>query len=176
MYQLLMKERSNLQIEHSTLMKLKGVKKSESETYDELFNRLLEERRWEKNTPRQFYLGEFIDRFSILLLKAQRIGPECYPEFIAFAEDFLLNTPIKDFDEIMKSFRELYQINSEIWSRESGLRKGEEDKIGLEKLGKLAVEIRNWNNKRIAEQNRLIKLFGGFPNIKKNHLSEEPKK
>lgn len=167
-----MKERSNLQIEHSTLIRLKSAKKSENETYDELFNRLLEERKWEKNTPRQFYLGEFIDRFSILLLKAQRIGPECYPEFVAFAEDFLLNTPIKNFDEIMKGFRQIYETNKSIWDLEADLRQNKEKSLGLEECGKRAIAIRSLNNKRIAEQNRLIDLFGGFRNIKRNHASE----
>lgn len=171
-----MEGRTSIQIEHNTLMKLKELKEKKSETYDEVFNRILEERKWEKSTPRQFYIGEFIDRFSILLLKAQRIGPESYIEFVAFAEDFLLNTPINKFDEIMKGFRKLYSINKSIWDLESDLKNGNEKKHSLSKLGEKAIKIRDFNNKRIKEQNRLIELFGGYPNIKKNHLSSEEEK
>ena len=116
--------------------------------------------------------GEYIDRLSIHLHKIQKIGPECYPEFVHLIQELLLKTPIKNFEEIIKSLRKLYEINGEIWKRESDLRKGKEKKLGLAEIGKRAIQIRDWNNKRIAEQNRINKLFGGFLNIKKDHISE----
>lgn len=117
-------------------------------------------------------IGEFIDRLSILTHKVQKIGEECYPEFIHLVEELLLKTPIKGFEKIIKSFRELYRINGEMWSLESDLRKGKEKKLGLREIGKRAIQIRNLNSKRIAEQNRLIEIFGGFKTIKKDHASE----
>jgi hypothetical protein len=59
-----------------------------------------------------------------------------------------------------------------IWSLESDLRKGKEGKMTLREVGKRAIAIRNLNNKRVAEQNRLVEIFGGFKNIKKDHASE----
>ena len=117
-------------------------------------------------------IGEFIDRISIQLHKSEKIGEESYPEFVHLTEELLLKTPVENFEEVIKSIRELYQINGEIWKLESDLRQGREGNLGLKEIGKRAIEIRNWNNKRIAEQNRLIDIFGGFKNIKKDHASE----
>lgn len=116
--------------------------------------------------------GEYIDRLSIQLHKIQKIGLECYPEFIHLIQELLLETPEYNFKEVIKGFRNLYKLNGEIWKLESDLRRGKEKQLGMAVVGKRAIEIRNWNNKRIAEQNRLNKLFGGFLNIKKDHISE----
>ena len=117
-------------------------------------------------------MGEFLDKLSISLHKAQKIGSESYPEFIRYAEELLLKIPLENFEEIIKSLRELYEINGEIWKLESDIRKGKEEELGLEEVGRRALAIRNWNNKRIGVQNNLINKFGGFRNIKKDHLSE----
>lgn len=167
-----MEKRTNIQIERQTLEKLQKAKHEKGETYDEVLNRLMEKNQWTKTNKMQMYLGEFVDRCSIHLLKAQRIGDKAMPEFLRYIEEFLLEVPEKNFEEIIKSFRTLYKINSDIWYLEAELRKGKEGKIGLEETGKRAIEIRDLNSKRISEQNRLIDLFGGFRNIKKNHLSE----
>ena len=117
-------------------------------------------------------LGEYLDRLSIQLHKVQKIGEECYPEFIHLIQELLLKTHLNNFEEIMKGIRNLYYLNGEIWKLESDLRKGKEDELGFEEVGRRAIQIREWNNKRIAEQNRINDLFGGFKNIKKDHLSE----
>lgn len=116
-------------------------------------------------------IGEFLDRISIQLHKAQKIGEESYPEFVKLTEELLLETPAENFEEVIKSIRELYRVNGEIWKLESDLRRGKEKKLGLKECGKRAIAIRNWNNKRIAEQNRVIGIFGGFKNIKKDHAA-----
>ena len=118
-------------------------------------------------------VGEFADRISIQLHKVEKIGEESYPEFVHLVEELLLKTPVEGFEEVIKSIRELYRVNGEIWKLESSLRQGKEESLGLEEIGKRAISIRNWNNKRIAEQNRLIEICGGFKNIKKDHLSED---
>ena len=56
-------------------------------------------------------LGEFLDKLSILLHKSQKIGSESYPEFVKYAEEFLLKVPQENFEKIIKSLRELYKIN-----------------------------------------------------------------
>ena len=116
-------------------------------------------------------IGEFADKISIQLHKIKKIGEESYPEFIHLTEELLLETPIENIKEVMKSIRELYRINGEIWKLESDLRQGKEGNLGLKEIGKRAIMIRNWNHKRITEQNRLIDIFGGFKNIKKDHAS-----
>ena len=116
-------------------------------------------------------IGEFADKISIQLHKVKKIGEKSYPEFIHLVEELLLKTPIEHIEEFIKSIRELHKINGQIWILESDLRKGREKKLGYEEIGKRAIMIRNKNNKRVAEQNRLIKICGGFKNIKKDHLS-----
>lgn len=167
----MMKNRTNLQVENETLKKLLKLKFNENETYDHMFNRLMEEIRERRNNM-DMYVGEYLDRMSILLHKAQKIGPEAYPEFIKYVEKFLLDINLDNFNEAIKGFRMLYSINGEIWSLEYDLRNGKEKKLGDAEIGRRAIKIRGWNNKRIKEQNRLIKLFGGFKNIKKDHMSE----
>ena len=54
---------------------------------------------------------------------------------------------------------------------ESDIRKGKEEELGLEEVGRRALAIRDWNKKRILIQNEIIEKFGGFKNIKKDHRS-----
>lgn len=117
-------------------------------------------------------IGEFLDKISIQLHKVEKIGAESYPEFVKLTEELLLKTPADKFEEVIKGIRELYRINGEIWKLESDLRRGREGKMTMRDVGKRAIKIRDWNNKRIAEQNRLIEIFGGYRNIKKDHASE----
>lgn len=116
-------------------------------------------------------IGEFVDKISIQLHKVEKIGEESYPEFIHLVEELLLKTPIEHIEEFIKSIRKLHKINGQIWKLESSLRQGKEKNIGIEVIGKRAIMIRNINSKRVAEQNRLIEICGGFKNIKKDHLS-----
>ena len=116
-------------------------------------------------------IGEFMDKISIQLHKVDKIGEESYPVFVKLTEELLLKTPTEHIEEVIKSLRELHRINGEIWILESDLRRGKEKSLGLKEVGKRAIKIRNWNRKRIAEQNRLIDIFGGFKNIKKDHSS-----
>lgn len=169
-----MKNRTTLQIEGQTLERLNENKKNSDETYDQLLNRMMDEKK-EKANKMDMYIGEFIDRLSIHIHKAQKIGPKAYPEFVKYVEKFLLEINVSDFNEIIKGLRTLYKINGQIWDLEAELRNGGEKKLGDAEIGKRAIQIRNLNNKRIAEQNRLIDLFGGFKNIKRDHVSEDKK-
>ena len=116
--------------------------------------------------------GEFIDRLSILTLKEQKIGSDCFFEFIKYAEDVLYNFPADKIQIAVISLRRLYEINGEIWKLESDIRKGKEEELGLEEVGRRALQIRDWNNKRIAVQNEINKYFDEPLNIKKYHRSE----
>jgi len=116
-------------------------------------------------------IGEFLDKISIQLHKVEKIGPEAYPEFVKLTEELLLKTPVENFEEVIKGIRELYRVNGETWKLESDIRKGKEKELGLKEVGKRAIKIRGWNGKRVAEQNRLIEIFGGFKNLKKDHAS-----
>ena len=167
-----MENRTNIQIEHETMKRIGKLKLTKGETYDEVLNRMMEDNKKDKY-QNDMYIGEFLDRMSILLHKVQKIGPKAYPEFIKYVEKFLLEINLNNFNEAIKGFRSLYGINGKIWHLEADLRKNKEKKLGNAEIGKRAIAIRNWNNKRITIQNNLIEKFGGYPNIKKDHLSEE---
>ena len=67
----------------------------------------------------------------------------------------------------------LKEINSKIWDLEADLRNGKEEQLGFEEIGKRAIKIRDWNNKRVALKNKIAKESGhGFIDRKINHLSE----
>ena len=57
---------------------------------------------------------------------------------------------------------------------EAELKSGQEHKLDLTELGRRAIEIRNWNHKRIALKNIMAdKLGQGYIHeIKQEHLSE----
>ena len=114
-------------------------------------------------------LGEFLDRLSIHLHKAEKIGPDSYKEFIFYAQELLLEVEVNDFNKLIKTFRELYKVNGQIWKLESDIRLKKEKQLGIEEVGKRAIAIRNFNNKRITIQNEFIEEFGGHKNPNVNY-------
>ena len=82
---------------------------------------------------------------------------------------------VKEFNrELVKSeYEELKAIHNTIWGLESELKSGREDQLSLEEIGRRAILIRDWNNKRIAIKNQIaIILNCPVREIKKDHLSE----
>jgi hypothetical protein len=62
--------------------------------------------------------------------------------------------------------------NIKISILESDIRKGKEAELGLEEVGRRALEIRDINRERVALKNELKRIFGdGFKDIKVNHRS-----
>lgn len=118
-------------------------------------------------------LAEVLDRLSILKLKVERINePHLKKELESF------NYAIEEFKNrgtIIKDewLNELYKINSKIWSLEADIRKGKENEIGLEEVGRRAILIRNLNRERVALKNKIIEETGiEFKDVKVNHASE----
>ena len=116
-------------------------------------------------------IGEVIDRLSIMFHKVDKIGPECLPEFYAYAKDILLNAKPTDFAEMVIALRRLHTLNGTIWALEADIRQGKEGQMGLEEVGRCALEIRNQNAKRVEVKNCLAKNLGHFLDIKHDHAS-----
>lgn len=117
-----------------------------------------------------FPVFELIDRLVIAQVKfektqgANRAELEFYQQQ---AQEFDLDL-IEDETQLLK------QIHKQIWSLEAELKAGRESELSLEELGRRAIEIRNWNNRRIAIKNSMADKLGqsNLHEIKQDHLSE----
>lgn len=78
-----------------------------------------------------------------------------------------------DFKKVYDLFEELKSIHREIWALEAELKSGQEHKLPLDELGRRAIRIRDFNNKRIAVKNKMAQMLDcPVREIKKDHLSE----
>ena len=124
-----------------------------------------------RRSTMEMNIGEVVDRLSILFHKVEKVGEECLPEFYAYAKDILLNSKPEDFEDLVKALRDLYRINGIIWALESDIRKGKEGQMGLEEVGRRALEIRGYNTKRVEVKNQIAEKKGHFKDIKVDHSS-----
>ncbi len=112
-------------------------------------------------------ISEIADRYSITLLKNERI------EGVNLTDE--LNTYLKElnkYEGIQNYLDRLYQINGEIWDLESDIRKGKENILGLEEVGRRAIAIRGKNKIRVSIKNEMVEKYEeGFKDIKMNHAS-----
>lgn len=112
-------------------------------------------------------LGDLADRYSICKLKIERANILCIEEISAIMAD-LDKTP-----EIYTWVERLYKVNGEIWDLESDIRKGKEQELGLEEVGRRAIAIRGKNKIRIEIKNEINSIFkSGYKEIKGDHASE----
>jgi len=78
-----------------------------------------------------------------------------------------------NFSGIQVQYNELKRIHNKIWDLESELKCGKEKELDLEEIGRRAIEIRNWNNKRISLKNQMAEILScPVREIKQDHLSE----
>lgn len=124
----------------------------------------------------EYPLSEIMDRYTIALLKKEKIIDANNEKELSELENeintFISKNP--DAKEPLLNFqRRLYQINSEIWDLESDIRKGKENILGLEEVGRRAITIRGFNKRRVGIKNEIVTLTGnGFIDVKMNHASE----
>jgi len=114
-------------------------------------------------------VGEILDRYSICLLKTERLQVDISDKMKKIFLD-LDKLP----NEIKAYIGELKEINGQIWNLEADLRKGNEAVLGHEEIGRRAIQIRNWNNKRVEVKNKVNStVSSGFIEVKGNHASEK---
>lgn len=114
-----------------------------------------------------FPVIELLDRLAIAKIKVDN-GLDAQLEF-----DYYLKQATQfDLAGVIDLLDELEQIHLAIWALESDLRNGYEDRLGYEEIGRRAVEIRNYNNRRVKIKNQLAERLGDpIREIKKDHLS-----
>ena len=112
-------------------------------------------------------IGEIVDRFAICKLKSERLNLDLSEEINQ------LKSEIDLYNNLEEYINNLYEVNGKIWDLESDIRKGNEDILGLEEIGRRALKIRDLNNIRVGYKNTInSKLGEGFIEYKMNHGSE----
>ena len=95
-----------------------------------------------------FPIIELVDRLAIAQLK--------YEKTQANLEELTwYQTQAKsvDMDKIIVEFDQLIDIHKQIWELEKELKAGLEQALSLEEIGRRAIEIRNFNHRRIQLKN-----------------------
>ena len=112
-------------------------------------------------------ISEVADRLSICRLKQERTAEDLREEIALYENE------VGRYVGVDRFIDELYDINGEIWMLESDIRRGREEELGLEEVGRRAILIREWNKKRVAVKNQMVNEYGeGFEDIKVNHGSD----
>lgn len=119
-------------------------------------------------TPIIMPIAEVADRFTIALLKAERLGAEG-KQFHGQADYY--NAGLDHSDPQLKELvADLYEINGLMWDAEHEIRKGKDDDLGLAEIGRRALLIRDLNRRRISIKNQIAKHTGsGFQDCKMNY-------
>ena len=115
-----------------------------------------------------FPVIELFDRLAIARVKHQRTGRNQVE-----LDYYLSQTRHLDLWLVNTELINLQQIHNEIWELEKELKSGKEKELPLDEIGRRAIKIRDWNNKRIGIKNTMAeKLCCPVREIKKDHLSE----
>ena len=113
-------------------------------------------------------IGDILDRYSICKLKSERTLIDCSAEINALQQE------INNYTNVESFINSLYIINGKIWDLESDIRKGNENILGLEEVGRRAIEIRQLNGQRVSTKNEINSFFNeGFVETKINHGSQQ---
>jgi hypothetical protein len=117
-------------------------------------------------------ISEILDRYSISILKRERANAENEIEINDLYTEILEYKKMND--EIINDYiNKLIEINGKIWDLESDIRKGKEGELGLEEVGRRAIQIREYNKVRVGYKNKIVEIFNeGYKDIKMNHVSE----
>lgn len=108
----------------------------------------------------QMFLSDMIDRLTILYLKVD------HGEYalVTQLEDFIIGVAekVSKYDtatrkEILDLKNSLFLSNRNIWNLESDIRQGKEGKLGIEEVGKRAIQIREFNKERVRLKNEIEK-------------------
>lgn len=112
-------------------------------------------------------IGDMVDRYTICKLKFERNKID---NSIELNELF---GEIQNYGGIEPYIENLYNLHSKIWDLEGDIRKGNEEILGLEEVGRRAIIIRDLNKIRISIKNDINSKYNeGYIEIKTDHGSE----
>ena len=118
-------------------------------------------------------IPEVADRYTIAILKIERLDhSEIDVEEMQKQIEYYKEGLDLDNNELSKLVGDLYEINGKMWDAEHAIRKGQDENLGLEEIGKRAIRIRDLNRIRMKVKNDIIELTGdGFKDCKMNYAN-----
>lgn len=119
---------------------------------------------------------ELIDRLCIARVKYQRTTGGNQDELDWYEDryqELVQDLTAEQIDQLNKDIDEITKIHNQIWNLEWQLKSGVEHLLPLDEIGRRAIAIRDWNNRRISYKNSIAALFGlKLREIKTDHLSD----
>jgi hypothetical protein len=113
---------------------------------------------------------ELIDRLCIARVKYKRTNGSNQIE-LDWYEDKYRQLP--QSAELDYNIEAMTAIHNAIWELEWQLKSGVEEQLPLDEIGRRAIRIRDYNNKRITFKNSIASLLGDpVREIKVDHLSD----
>lgn len=113
---------------------------------------------------------ELIDRLCIARVKYARTNGANQVE-LDWYEERLNQLP--QSTELDQAIEAMTDIHHAIWDLEWQLKSGVEQMLSLQEIGRRAIAIRDFNNKRIAYKNSVAAILGHVvTEIKQDHLAD----
>ena len=117
---------------------------------------------------------ELCDRLTIAYLKMERLSNhELDKDGLARQIAYYETGIDPSIPRLSCLLDDLKLINGQIWDAEYDIRKGLDDELGLEEIGRRALKIRNLNRIRVSIKNAITELANQpeFADCKMNHVS-----
>ena len=119
---------------------------------------------------------ELIDRLCIARVKFERTSGGNQDEldwYEARYQELIADLLPDQLTQLQNDIAEITKIHNRIWDLEWQLKSGVEHLLELDEIGRRAIAIRDWNNRRITYKNSIAALFGlKLREIKTDHLSD----
>ena len=114
----------------------------------------------------RYPLDELLDKGSIIQLKLERAfitdknRLNSKQRYYTGGIEQYVKDGIQTEEEIEKWHIELYEINGKIWDLEADVRLDKEEELGLEEVGRRAIEIRQLNRVRVGIKGKITEKVG----------------
>ena len=113
---------------------------------------------------------ELVDRLCIARVKHTRTQGANQVERDWYEHKLAQLPQSTELDEAIQAMTDIHHA---IWDLEWQLKSGVEQMLSLQEIGRRAIAIRDFNNKRIAHKNSVAHILGHpVTEIKQNHLAD----
>lgn len=113
---------------------------------------------------------ELIDRLCIARVKHARTNGANQVELNWYEEKLRQLPQSAELDEAIQAMTDIHHA---IWDLEWQLKSGVEQMLSLQEIGRRAIAIRDFNNKRIAYKNSVARILNHpVKEIKQDHLAD----